>query len=487
MQYILADPTLLFSAKDHHEDSGGIQEIVASPSHNTIMVKMNGGVQFLNMANGYVTPVVERHEEYEGVAFAIRPDGDVVAIADDYGVIVYRMGAQRTYRLAMEPEVSCLAFTSDEILLIGTSDGDILSHTLGTRKYELVATMPPMVGLHLGNLIQFTSLDSEELHIATYKDESSQMGDVQFSLSPACLQEIAKASSVLGRLNQTAELRVVFGDSPGVANIIVTPGGDLGVISKEGFVRLLFKEPKEENEENPKRPICLNGAPICVSKSPSGRYAWITTEESPVLVDLSNLTVAYTSNRPLLPDDEIDEVMSDIDPVSDFDDDDEPNIVIMSQEAFEELFGEMFDASIEAEDDEDEEDSEEWIQIPAIGFSDDEEIMALGWEDGHIEILNLSESPSTAFEFRGHIAPIEHITLLSDSRGPVILTNGGDRKVKAWTLTGTPLATDIGDLQGKVTALAYVAAQQGILLGTIEGDVFFTKVFDVYSSDLTDE
>lgn len=487
MQYILADPALLFRSTDHHEDSGAIQAISVSPSHDTIIVQMDRGVQFLNLATGYVTPLVERHEPYEGVAAAVSPEGKFAVIADDYGVIINRIGDQSTYRLSFEPEVSCLAFTSEDTLLIGTSDGEVVTHPIGSRKCDLIATLPPMVGLHLGNLIQFTNLENENLHISTYRDESSQMGEVQFSLSPACLEEIAKAASVLGQLKQSAELRVVFGDSPGVANIIPTPDGDLGIISKEGFVRLLFKEPKENQEQNPRRPICLNGAPICVSRSPSGRYAWITTEESPVLVDLSNLTIAYTPNRPLLLDDEIDEVMADIDQESDLEDDVEPTIIIMSPEQFEEMFGASFDEILDAENALEDENPDDWIQIPAIGFSDDEQLMALGWEDGHIELFDMSEHPSATFEFRGHIAPIEHVTFLKNGNERVLLTNGGDRKVKAWSLAGTPLPTDIGDLQGKITAIAYVPSQQGFLLGTIEGEVYFTKVFDVYSSDSNDE
>jgi hypothetical protein len=347
-----------------------------------------------------------------------------------------------------------------------------------------------MVGLHLGNLIQFTNLEDEELHISTYMDESSQMGEVQFSLSPTCLQEIARAASVLGQLEQSAELRVVFGDSPGVAEIVPTPDGDLGIITSEGFVRLLFKEPKENKEETPKRPICLNGEPIIVSKSPSGRYVWIITMESPVLVDLNTLTLIYAPSRPLLPDEEIDEVMAGINPPPDAEEEAEFENFILRQDAFEELFGEILDElpeSLDEEDGEVDEDPEDCLQIPAISFSSDEKMVALGWEDGHVEILDISEHPSTTFEFRGHIAPIEHVTFLSDGNTPVILTNSGDRKVKAWTLTGTPLPTDIGELQGKVTAIAFLPTQQTILLGTIEGDIYFTKVFDVYSSTSGDE
>jgi hypothetical protein len=489
MQYILADPALLFSSTDHHEDSGAIEGIVTSSSHDTVLVVMNRGIQFLNMGTGYVTPLVELHDQMEGIAYAVSSDGKFAAMADDFGVIVYRIDTRGTYRLSIQPTVSCLAFTSEDVLLIGTINGNVLAHTISGRKCDLIATLPPMVGLHLGNLIQFTNLENEDLQISTYNDGSSQMGEVQFSLSPACLQEIAKAASILGRLGQAAEMRVVFGDSPGVADIILTPDQDIGIISMEGFVQLLLNEPKVENEANPKRPICLNGAPISVSKSPSGRYAWITTEESPVLIDFSTLTVAYTATRPVKSDEEIDEVMADIHGVSNVegDEDKEPPIIIMSQEAFEQLFGEMPDALTDEEDADDVEDPEDLVQTPAIGFSDDERMMVLGWEDGHIEILDMSEQPHTTFEFRGHIAPIDHIAFLSNAKEPVILSNGGDRKVKAWTLTGTPLPTDIGDLQGKVTAIAYVPTQQGILLGTVDGNVFFAKVFDVYSSESPDE
>jgi WD40 repeat protein len=191
----------------------------------------------------------------------------------------------------------------------------------------------------------------------------------------------------------------------------------------------------------------------------------------------------------MIPDDEIDEVMADMDPVSTDDDkeDEEPTILIISPEKFEKIFGKGLDGIADSLDAEDEDNTDICLQVPAIDFSDDEKLVALGWEDGHVEILDISEQSSTALEFRGHIAPIEHITLLSDGREPVIITNGGDRKVKAWTLTGTPLPTDIGELQGKVTAIGHVKTQRTILLGTIEGDIYFTKVFDVYSSDSNDE
>lgn len=442
---LLSEPQLLVQTAKFYKSPGEIVLLGASSEHSTILIVTADTLQFFDVETGQVSPVIERDSEDELDPWAISVDGAWVAVALPRVIKLMDMADGSFYKLATPAPVTALSFEgSANRLNVCTDSGDVFRHTVGEeRKLRQCAKFPSFVGMQIGELVNIAHARSDsltELFISTGLTEFSSSGEIVFEISPESLRKLALVASAFASVEQSAQLRMGFSETLGVVAIFADADGGSLVLGREGFLAR-----SSEDGFVSETSIFMSGIPMQAVGSPMKNYLWIITDRDAQLLRTSTLEVVLTAHRPY---------------PGEAENEDSSYLV----EGY-------------ADDGLDEGDFlERGSQTPVAAFSESDRYLALGWEDGIVEVFNIQgDRPQKVLEQLCHPGCIESVAIIEIAEECFLVINGEDHKVSLWSLAGVRLPTSLGALSESVSTLTYLPASRRLVFGTLDGSITMSK------------
>ncbi len=464
----MSKPKLLIETQRFYKNPGEIVMLGSSSEHSTILIVTANTIQFFDVETQQASPVIERDSEDELDPWSISASGSWVAVASARAIKLIDMTDGSFYKLATPAPVTALSFESSHTsLMIYTDSGDVFSHIVGgERKLRKCAKYPSFVGMQIGELVNITHCPTDaptELFISAGLTEFSSSGEIVFEVSPESLRKLAHVASAFASVGQSAQLRMGFSETLGVVGVFADAEGGSIMLGREGFLAR-SAEDGFVNETS----IFISGIPLQAVGSPMKNYLWIITDKDAQLLKTSTLEVVLTAHRPYPSDTESEDPSASIEGFGDDEwasDGWEPWNEV-SEDEFAESWG-----------DEDPFEESEFIdrgsQTPVAAFSEGDKYLALGWEDGIVEVFNIQEeSPTKVLEQTCHPGGIESLAVFEIAGESFLVVNGEDHRVSLWSIAGVRLPTSLGTLSDRVSTLTYLPTLRRLVFGTLDGCVF---------------